>query len=71
MDVPQIYVFKDVQSFNVFMQENFREIVSHEIRIVPIVSGDVVLLMHYLIAEVKWMMCQELWERYMKIAGKA
>jgi hypothetical protein len=71
MEITQIYAFRDVQSFNVFMQENYREFVSHEIRIVPVVSGDVALLMHYLIAEVKWMMCKEIWERYEKIVGEA
>ena len=71
MEITQIYAFRDVQSFNVFMQENYREFVSHEIRIVPVVSGDVALLMHYLIAEVKWMMCKEIWQRYEKIVGEA
>lgn len=71
MEITQMYVFRDVQSFNVFMQENYREFVSHKIRIVPVVAGDVVLLMHYLIAEVKWMMCKEIWERYEKVVGKA
>lgn len=70
MDVIQIYAFKDAQTFNVFMQQNRTEFVVREIRIVPIVTGDAVLVMHYIIAEVKWMMCEELWERYTQLVGK-
>lgn len=69
MEVTQIYGFKDVQLFNVFMQKNHREFAVREIRIVPVVVNDTVLIIHYLVAEVKWMMCDEIWQRYTQVIG--